>query len=33
MAETALKMRPPLFRSEAKVSLSSHKQPTEWFAF
>jgi len=33
MAETALKMRPPLFRSEAKVSLSSHLRPTEWFVF
>ena len=32
MAETALKMRPPLFRSEAKISLSSHRQPTDWFA-
>jgi len=33
MAETALKMRPPLFRSEAKISLSSHRQPTEWFVY
>ncbi|HEV7700708.1 MAG TPA: MBL fold metallo-hydrolase [Pyrinomonadaceae bacterium] len=33
MAETALKMRPPLFRAETRVSLSSHLQPTEWFTF
>ncbi len=33
MAETALQMRPPLFRAETKVSISNHKQPTEWFCF
>ncbi|MBV9242137.1 MAG: MBL fold metallo-hydrolase [Acidobacteria bacterium] len=33
MAETALKMRPPLFRAETKISLSSHKKPTDWFVF
>lgn len=29
-AELALRMRPPLFRSEASISLSNCKQPTEW---
>ncbi len=33
MAETALQMRPSLFRSEAKISISHPKQPTEWFQF
>jgi phosphoribosyl 1,2-cyclic phosphodiesterase len=33
MAETALKMRPPLFRAETQISLSSHRQPTDWFTF
>jgi phosphoribosyl 1,2-cyclic phosphodiesterase len=32
-AETALQMRPPLFRSEAKITISHHKQPTEWIEF
>jgi len=32
-AETALQMRPPLFRAETSVSLSHYKQPTPWFAF
>jgi phosphoribosyl 1,2-cyclic phosphodiesterase len=32
-AETALKMRPPLFAVQTKVTLSSHLQPTEWFGF
>ena len=32
-AETALQMRAPLFPSQTKVSLSSHKEPTEWIAF
>ena len=32
-AETALRMRPPLFQAETKITLSNHKQPTEWFAF
>jgi phosphoribosyl 1,2-cyclic phosphodiesterase len=32
-AETALQMRPPLFRSETKISISNHKEPTEWFCF
>jgi phosphoribosyl 1,2-cyclic phosphodiesterase len=32
-AETALQMRPPLFRAETKISISSNKQPTPWIAF
>ncbi len=32
-AETALKMRPPLFQAETKVSLTSHREPTDWFQF
>ena len=32
-AEVALQMRPPLFRSQARVSISSNKQPTDWFTF
>jgi phosphoribosyl 1,2-cyclic phosphodiesterase len=32
-AETALQMRPPLFRSETKISISNYKEPTEWFCF
>lgn len=33
MAETALKMRAPLFRAETRISLSNPKQPTEWIGF
>ncbi len=33
MAETALKMRAPLFRAETRISLSSPKTPTEWISF
>ena len=32
-AETALRMRAPLFAVETKISLSNHKEPTEWFSF
>ncbi len=32
-AEIALKMRPPLFRSETKIHISEPKQPTPWFEF
>ncbi|CAN5189284.1 MBL fold metallo-hydrolase [soil metagenome] len=32
-AESALAMRPPLFRAETAVSLSNYKEPTEWFTF
>ena len=30
MAETALQMRPPLFRAQTKITISHHKQPTDW---
>ncbi len=33
MAETALKMRAPLFRAETRISLSNPKTPTDWIAF
>jgi len=33
MAKTALKMRAPLFKSEAEVSISFHKEPTAWIGF
>lgn len=33
MAETALQMRAPLFRAETTITISHHKQPTEWIAF
>lgn len=32
-AETALRMRAPLFKAETTVSLSSHSDPTDWFEF
>ncbi len=32
-AETALKMRAPLFPAETKITLSDHRQPTEWIEF
>jgi phosphoribosyl 1,2-cyclic phosphodiesterase len=32
-AECALKMRPPLFAAETKITLSSNKEPTAWFQF
>ena len=32
-AETALRMRAPLFPAETKITLSSHKEPTEWIGF
>jgi phosphoribosyl 1,2-cyclic phosphodiesterase len=32
-AETALRMRAPLFAAATKVTLSSHLEPTEWFGF
>ena len=33
MARTALEMRAPLFKPETQVSLSLHKQPTDWITF
>ena len=32
-AETALKMRMPLFPAETKITLSSHIEPTGWIGF
>ena len=32
-AETALAMRPPLFRAETKITVSSASMPTDWFDF
>ncbi len=32
-AETALKMRPPLFPATARISLSNYREPTEWIRF
>jgi len=32
-AETALRMRAPLFAAETHVHLSNHKEPTQWFRF
>ena len=32
-AETALRMRPPLFAVETKITLSKAAEPTEWFTF
>ncbi|MGQ0540608.1 MAG: MBL fold metallo-hydrolase [Blastocatellia bacterium] len=32
-AESALKMRAPLFKVETKISISNSKQPTEWIEF
>jgi len=33
MAETALQMRAPLFKSETRITLSRAKEPTEWIEF
>lgn len=32
MAETALQMRPSLFKCDTKITLSHHKEPTEWIS-
>lgn len=32
-AETALQMRPPLFKTETKITVSHPKQPTAWIEF
>ncbi|MEP7149724.1 MAG: MBL fold metallo-hydrolase [Acidobacteriota bacterium] len=32
-AETALRMRAPLFQSQTKITISNHKEPTEWMSF
>ena len=33
MAETALQMRAPHFKTETKITISHYKQPTEWIGF
>lgn len=33
MAETALQMRPNFFQAETKITISYHKQPTDWIEF
>jgi phosphoribosyl 1,2-cyclic phosphodiesterase len=33
MAETALQMRPELFRAETRITISYHKEPTDWIEF
>lgn len=33
MAETALQMRPNFFKAETKITISYHKQPTDWIEF
>ena len=33
MAETALQMRPPLFKAETTITVSKPKQPTDWISF
>ncbi|MGH9947655.1 MAG: hypothetical protein ACRD6X_10665 [Pyrinomonadaceae bacterium] len=32
-AETALQMRAPLFVAKTKITLSSHREPTDWITF
>jgi phosphoribosyl 1,2-cyclic phosphodiesterase len=33
MAEMALKLRAPLFKADTKITVSHHKQPTDWIEF
>lgn len=33
MAESALRMRAPLFRAETTITISNSKQPTDWIGF
>ncbi len=33
MAETALQLRPNFFKADTKITVSYHKQPTDWIAF
>ncbi len=33
MAETALQMRPNFFKADTKITISYHKQPTNWIEF
>ena len=32
-AQTAIKMRSPLFRAETNITISSHREPTAWIEF
>ena len=32
-AQTSLQMRDPLFRAETKITISSHREPTDWIEF
>lgn len=32
-ARSALQMRAPLFRAETNITLSNHREPTDWFSF
>ncbi len=33
MAESALQMRPTFFQTDTKITISYHKQPTDWIEF
>jgi phosphoribosyl 1,2-cyclic phosphodiesterase len=33
MAETALKLRPSLFKAETKITISHYKEPTDWITY
>jgi len=33
MAETALQMRPNFFKAETRITVSYHRQPTDWIEF
>jgi len=33
MAESALQMRPELFKCDTRITLSHHKEPTDWIEF
>ncbi len=33
MAQTALQMRAPLFKAETRITISYHREPTEWIEF
>ncbi|MGI8495868.1 MAG: hypothetical protein ACR2L1_11240, partial [Pyrinomonadaceae bacterium] len=32
-AQTAIKMRSPLFKTETEITISYHGEPTVWFEF
>ena len=33
MAESSLQMRAPLFKAETTITISHHKEPTDWIGF